>query len=212
MKKIMLLVILIVFTTGCTNINDSELLDIVNTVQTSNLKLSNQYRKGYKFYLPVGLSLLETEGFNEVIIKKDIKYYMYTDVVSYYNKIKKDYKINNDAFISKDISYKNKNGYLEVNQVNDKYLIEIMYNYAKIELMVDYDYLEEAIANSIIVLSTIKYKDDIISNMMGEDILNFNEEQLNIFETAGSESKYLEYIEEYDTYEGPEVPDLDLIN
>ena len=154
----------------------------------------------------------KTEDFNEIIVNKNIKYYLYVDIVSYYNKIEKDYKINDKAFISEDISNNDKKGYLEVNQKNDKYLIEIMYNYAKIELIVNKDNLEEAITNSIIILSTIKYNNDIIENIMGENVLNFNEEQLDIFEAKGSESNFLEYIQEYDAYEGTEIPDLDLIN
>lgn len=212
MKKIILLIILLITATGCIKIKDNDVFKLIHEVQSSKLKLDNQYRKGYKYYLPVGMMVKKTDDFNEIIINKDIKYYMYVDIVSYYNKVKKEYKINEAAFISKDITYNDINGYLEVNQINDKYLIEIMYNYAKIELIVDNKNLEEVITNSIIVLSTIKYNDDIIKNMMGEDILNFNEEQLNIFETTGSESNFLEYIQEYDSYEGPEIPDLDLIN
>ncbi len=212
MKKIILLIILVITTSGCIKINDNDVTFLINEVQNSKLELSNIHRKGYKFYLPVGLSVNRTKGFNEIINNKDIKYYMYVDIVSCFNQVKKDYKINNKAFISKNITHNNINGYLEVNEKNDKYLIEIMYNYAKIELIVNKDNLEEVITNSIIILSTIKYNDDIIKNMMGEDILNFNEEQLNIFETTGSDSNFIEYIQEYDSYEGPEIPDLDLIN
>ncbi|MDD4705751.1 MAG: hypothetical protein PHS24_00855 [Bacilli bacterium] len=212
MKKLILLIILLITASGCIKINDNDISILVKEVQNSKLELSNIHRKGYKFYLPVGLMVNKTKDFNEIMINKDIKYYMYVDLVSYYNKIKKDYKINDQAFISKDISNPDTNGYLEVNQKNDKYLIEIMYNYAKIELIVNKDNLEETITNSMIILSTIKFNDDIIKNMMGENVLNFNEEQLNIFEARGSESNFLEYIQEYDSYEGTEVPDLDLIN
>lgn len=212
MKKIILLIILLITASGCMKIKDNDVFKLIHEVQGSKLKLNNEYRKGYKYYLPVGLMVNKTDDFNEIIINKDIKYYMYVDLVSYYNKINKDYKINDKVFISKDITYKDINGYLEVNEINDKYLIEIMYNYAKIELMVDIKDLEEVITNSIIILSTIKYNDDIIKNMMGEDILNFNEEQLNIFETTSSDSNFIEYIQEYDSYEGPEIPDIDLIN
>ncbi|MDD2409720.1 MAG: hypothetical protein PHD03_03270 [Bacilli bacterium] len=212
MKKLILFIILLITTSGCIKINDNDISILVEEVQNSKFELSNVHRKGYKYYLPVGLMVNKTEDFNEIIINKNIKYYMYVDIVSYYNKIKKDYKINDEAFISKNILNNDINGYLEVNQKNNKYLIEIMYNYAKIELIVNKDNLKEVITNSIIILSTIKYNDDIIKNMMGENVLNFNEEQLNIFEAKGSESNFLEYIQEYDSYKGTEIPDLDLIN
>lgn len=212
MKKILLIIVLLITASGCVKINDNDISILVNEVQNNKLELSNIHRQGYKYYLPVGLMVNKTEDFNEIIVNKNIKYYLYVDIVSYYNKIEKDYKINDKAFISEDISNNDKKGYLEVNQKNDKYLIEIMYNYAKIELIVNKDNLEEAITNSIIILSTIKYNNDIIENIMGENVLNFNEEQLDIFEAKGSESNFLEYIQEYDAYEGTEIPDLDLIN
>ncbi len=212
MKKILLIIVLLITASGCVKINDNDISILVNEVQNSKLELSNIHRQGYKYYLPVGLMVNKTEDFNEIIVNKNIKYYLYVDIVSYYNKIEKDYKINDKAFISEDISNNDKKGYLEVNQKNDKYLIEIMYNYAKIELIVNKDNLEEAITNSIIILSTIKYNNDIIENIMGENVLNFNEEQLDIFEAKGSESNFLEYSQEYDAYEGTEIPDLDLIN
>ena len=41
--------------------------------------------------------------------------------------------------------------------------------------------INEAINNSIIILSTIKYNDDIIKNIIGDNDLNNQEEVLNIF-------------------------------
>ena len=65
--------------------------------------------------------------------------------------------------------------------------------------------------------SDSKYKNlinEIIKNMMGEDILNFSEEEFNIFETEASDSNFLEYVQEYDNYEADteDIPDYDLIN
>ena len=212
MKKILIALSILFLLTGCNNIKNTEIEELVSIVRESKLKLSNQYRKGYKFYLPSDLQLKEIDGFNEIVTNGEYKYYMYVDLVSYYNNIKKEYKVNENCYISKIITYNEVDGYLEVNEKNDKYLIEIMYNYAKIELIVDKDYLKEAVTNSMIVLSTIKYNNDIIKNMMGEDILQFNEEHLNIFETNGGESNFLEYVQEYDAYEGEVIPDTDLIN
>jgi hypothetical protein len=91
-----------------------------------------------------------------------------------------------------------------------------MYNYAKIEVIVDKDDINKAVTNSLIVLSTIKYNKDIIKNMMDEDILSFNEETFSIFNTNGKDSNFLEYVQEYGNYEGTddndEVHDYDLVN
>ena len=211
MKKLLILITILGLFTGCTNINKADIDDLISEVQKSDSKLANQYRTGYKYYLAANLNIKETDNFNEIILYKDYKYYMYVDIVSYYEKIDFTYEENNTSYISKNITYKNKLGYLEVNVKNDKYLIEIMYNYAKIEVIVDEEDLNEAIVNSLLILSTIKYNNDIIGKMMGDDALNFAEEQLNIFKTNKGESNFLEYVEEYDTYDGVDVPDLDKI-
>ena len=87
-----------------------------------------------------------------------------------------------------------------------------MYNYAKIEVMVDKDMINETIANSLIILSSIKYNDDIINNLMGKNILNYREETFTIFDKEKNDSDFLEVIQEYDKYNEPKIPDYDLIN
>ena len=211
MKKILLILALCLLLTGCTNISKSDEDKLINEIVESKLDLTNTYRTGYKYYLPPNLVSREVNELNEKITSKGYKYYLYVDLVSYYNNIKKEYTLNENSYLSKVINYQDKDGYLEVNLQNDKYLIEIMYNYAKIELIVDINYLKEGIVNSLVILSTIKYNDDIIQNMMGEDILDFNEEALNIFEVRGRDSNYVEYVQEYDKYDD-DIPDPDLIN
>lgn len=211
MKKIILILALCLLLTGCTNISKSDEDKLINEIIESKLDLTNTYRTGYKYYLPPNLVAREVKGLNEKITSKSYKYYLYVDLVSYYNKIKEEYTLNEKSYLSKIINYQDKDGYLEVNLQNDKYLIEIMYNYAKIELIVDIDYLKEGIVNSLVILSTIKYNDDIVENMLGDDILDFNEETLNIFEVRGRDSNYVEYVQEYDKYED-DIPDPDLIN
>jgi hypothetical protein len=216
MKKIIILILSLFCLCGCTNINKSDIPTLVNQTITSNLKLSNQYRKGYKYYLPHDLSVYDIKNLNEVLQDDNYKYYMYVDLISYYNKVINDYEVNKSAYYSQSILYNNKFGYLEINVKNDKYLIEIMYNYAKIEVIVDKDDINKAVTNSLIVLSTIKYNKDIIKNMMDEDILSFNEETFSIFNTNGKDSNFLEYVQEYGNYEGTddndEVHDYDLVN
>ena len=213
MKKFFILIIIIISLCGCKNINNKNIEDLMADLSVSNNKGINQYRTGYKYYLPSNLSSISSKGLNEVLFNGKDKYYLYVDLVSYYEKNDFEYKESQEVYYSKILSNNDKKGILEINVKNDKYLIEIIYNYAKIEVIVDEDNINEAIINSFVVLSSIEYQDDIIQNIMGEDILNYSEEKFNIFETVTKDSNFLEYIQEYDNYEGSiDIPDYDLIN
>lgn len=211
MKKIILIIIILVFTAGCTNINKLSYDDIVNNITTISTK-DNIYRTGYSYYLPRGMKVADSTLYNEVIEDANSKYYLYVDVVSLYKKITKEYEINNNAIYSSKINYNDKFGYVEVNLLkNDKYLVEIMYNYAKIEVIVDKSKCKEAMLSIINILKSVEYNDSIIANLMGDDILNFNEEEFNIFNTKGSESNYLTVDNDYKE-EAEKIFDPDLIN
>ena len=211
MKKIILIIIILVSVAGCTNINKLSYDDIVNNITTISTK-DNIYRTGYSYYLPRGMKVADSTLYNEVIEDANSNYYLYVDVVSFYKKITKDYEINNNAIYSSKISYNDKFGYVEVNLLkNDKYLVEIMYNYAKIEVIVDKSKCKEAMLSIINILKSVEYNDSIIANLMGDDILNFNEEEFNIFNTKGSESNYLTVDNDYKEEE-EKIFDPDLIN
>ncbi len=212
MKKIILLTILLISLTGCVNINSTSIENLVSTIKQSKLSLTNEYRNGFTYYLPVNMNVLSSDKANEVLTDGNYNYYLYADMISFYNKTSFDYKENKTSYKSLNLKDDKASGYLEINQKNDKYLIEIMYNYAKIEVMVDKDKINEAISNSLIVISSIKFNKDIIENMLGKNVLSFSEEEFNIFETNSSTSNFLEIEKEFDTYEGDDIPDYDLVN
>ncbi len=212
MKKIILLTILLISLTGCVNINNTSIENLVSTIKRSKLSLTNEYRNGFTYYLPVNMNVLSSDKANEVLTDGNYNYYLYADMISFYNKTSFDYKENKTSYKSLNLKDDKASGYLEINQKNDKYLIEIMYNYAKIEVMVDKDKINEAISNSLIVISSIKFNKDIIENMLGKNVLSFSEEEFNIFETNSSTSNFLEIEKEFDTYEGDDIPDYDLVN
>lgn len=212
MKKIIILILSITLLCGCTKIDNNNIEQIINKIISSKSNNANEYKNGYKFYLPSNLMIDKINERNIVFRENGLKYYMFVDIVSYYHKVENSYKIKDNAYMSKLINYDNKSGYIEINLKNDKYLIEIMYNYAKIEVMVDKDMINETIANSLIILSSIKYNDDIIDNLMGENILNYREETFTIFDKEKNDSDFLEVIQEYDKYNEPKIPDYDLIN
>lgn len=215
MKKILLILSFLFITVGCTNINEIDYKDNIEEVIKENKtnKIYNQYRKGYKYYLPKYMNIKNDIDFNEKINSNNYTYYLYVDVISYYNKTKKTYD-NNASYISYNFQNGDNYGYLEVNNIdNDKYLVEIIYNYAKIEVKVNEMDINEAINNSIILLSTIKYDDEIIKNLVEDNNINNKEEKLDIFGKESDKDNFLKVVEEYDNYENNEdIPDYDKIN
>lgn len=211
MKKI-LIIICLLFITGCSDIRKQSYDDIINNIATRANK-DNVYRTGYSYYLPRGMQVADSTLYNEAITDARYKYYLYVDIVSYYKKVTKDYSVNDNALVSKKLDYDGKFGYVEVNLLkNDKYLVEIMYNYAKIEVIVDKSNLNEAMLSIINILKSVEYNDSIIANLMGDDVLNFSEEEFNIFNTKGSESSYLTVDKDASKEEDTKIPDPDLIN
>ena len=211
MKKI-LIIICLLFITGCSDIRKQSYDDIINNITTRANK-DSVYRTGYSYYLPRGMRVADSTLYNEAITDARYKYYLYVDIVSYYKKVTKDYNVNGNALVSKKLDYDGKFGYVEVNLLkNDKYLVEIMYNYAKIEVIVDKRYCNEAMLSIINILKSVEYNDSIIANLMGDDILNFSEEEFNIFNTKGSESNYLTVDKDASKEEDTKIPDPDLIN
>jgi hypothetical protein len=198
---------------GCVNINKSSIEEILTDSLSSELNFYNTQREGYKYYIPKGIKALTKNDYNEILADDTYKYYMYVDVLSYYNQVSFDYIKRTDVYYSNVIKYEDKFGYLEIKSFeNEKYLIEIMYNYAKIEVMVEQKDINKTIAYAISILSSIEYNDNVLENLLGDNKANFGSEEFNIFETAETESNYLNYVEKYDNYESDETYDDDFIN
>ncbi len=207
-RKILLIVISILLVSGCSTVNRMSYQEIINKTKSSN-SLSNVTRRGYKYYIPKGIKLINNKDFNEILMDQDNVYYLYVDVVSYYNNVKFDYKINKNAYYSQKLD----NGYLEINKTEDnKYLIEIMDNYAKIEVIVNEKNIKKALTYSNILISSVDYKYDVLDNMMKDDSFNTSEIEFNIFKTVASDSDFATYEEQYGQYnENDDVKDSDLI-
>ncbi len=210
MKKIILILAVIILT-GCTSIDNISYDEIISEIVSSKYEIYNENRSGYKYYTPSNISSNDTIDYNEILEDDSYRYYFYVDVVSYYNRVIESYEVDNNAFYSKAINYQDKFGYIEINEVsNNKYLLEIMYNYAKIEVIVDKYDLPKAISNSLIILSSVKYNSEILETIVGENILTSKEIEFNIFETKKTESNFLE-VEANNIYV-EEENDPDLIN
>lgn len=212
MKKKVFVLLALLLLTGCSSIQNTDVSNIVENGINTKLKLANQYRSGYKYYLPKGLRIIDKADYNEKLKSGDYTYYLYVDAVSYYNKVIESYKVKDNAYYSQKIDNKDKYGYLEVNKTEqNKYLVEIMYNYAKIEVIVREKDINVAIANAISVLSSVEYNDTILSKLVGEETSSFNELEYDIFTTV-NDSSYLQYKKEEDEKYEEEIHDGDLVN
>ena len=74
MKKILIIIMLLFITTGCTvvKIDDSSVDNITNVVLSKNNKLYNRIGKGYKYYRPRGVSYIDTNELNDILDRKSV--------------------------------------------------------------------------------------------------------------------------------------------
>ena len=213
MKKIVLLFVALFLVSGCSSLQNESLDSILKMGVESNISITNTYRTGYKYYLPKGMKNITNQDYNEVIYSDQQPFYLYVDVVSYFNHVQYQYKESNQYYFSRTIQYKDFYGYLQIKNLgNDKYFVEIMYNYAKIEVIVAEKDIKKSVAYAIAILQSVTYNDTVLGSLMGDNVLNSNELEFDIFETAKSESNYLEMVEQYDQYtDSNDVPDMDFI-
>ena len=212
MKKIIIIIGLLLALTGCTNIKDLSYEQIATNFAIESPRV-NEFRTGYKYYLPRGMQVQDSTIFNEVLDDGRYNYYLYVDAVSYINKVKYEYEKNNTSEFSASITNDDKFGYIEVNlRENDKYLVEIMYNYAKIEVIVDKNDIKLSMISAISILRSIEYNDSIIANLLEDNVLNFAEEEMDIFNTGGENNESV--LVDPDDYRPAQevVPDTDYLN
>ena len=199
MKKIIFLLSLITLFTGCNieRLDDKKLDDIVSIALDKKTSISNIDAKGYKYYIPRGMKIANKEGNNTKINYNGDTLYLYVDVVSYYHKIEKEHIKNEENYFYKSLEINGKIGSIEINKKDDKYFIEMVYNYAKIEGYVQEKNLGIAVANSLYILNSISYNDQILETLIGENILVYQEEQFNIFDSRSNDGNWLEYDKNY---------------
>lgn len=203
MKKIGIIIsVVLLLSTGCTavRIDTNNIDNIVSVVLSKNNTLYNRIGKGYKYYIPRGVSYIDTNELNDKLYSNGNYYYLYIDAVNYFYKNQINYVENKDAYYSRKIDGE-KNGYLEITESDGKYLIKFVYNYARIEALVEKDYINEVVLNSSYILSTVKFNDNIIELMLNEEYFTNKEEKYEEFnkiqnEEEVEEKNVLEYNEE----------------
>jgi len=185
MKRILVLVLTLVCLTGCVVIQDVDLDTIINeTVGSKYNNLYNHVGRGYKYYLPQTLKSKTTDNLNEIIRSKKCDYYLYVDLISYYNKVEFDRKEDNRNYFSKIIEKDGKKGIVNIiANADDKFLVKVEFNYAFVEVITNKEELNKTVANAIIIVTSMNYQDDVIEKLLEEGSLSSIAETVNIFDS-----------------------------
>lgn len=195
MQKKLLPLLIILLLTGCSKINTEtkDYNELVNSILIFNNHNVNTASVGYKYYIPIGVNLVYDSEFNKEFKIKDTKMILYVDIISYFYKNSNyDTDYNNSYYFSKI-----NDGYICIDKNDEDYYLKIMYNYAKIEAHVKEENLTEIIAYSTIILNSITYNDNLISNLIEKSISLGNEINYEIKKPDDSESKFSQYLQEY---------------
>ena len=198
MKKIIFLGLLTLILTGCTvvRIDTTSIDNIINVILSKENTLYNRVGRGYKYYVPRGVTYIDSSGTNDKLYSNGVYYYLYLDEISYFYKKTNNYKVDNSKYYSKKIKNGDKKGYLEITKKNDLYLIEFVYNYAKIEALVPKEDINDTVLNCSYILSTIKYSSNIIKLSLEDDFLKNKEEEYDVFSSKrNNDDNFLRYEE-----------------
>lgn len=199
MKKIILLGLVTLILTGCTivRIDTTSIDNILNVVLSKENTLYNRVGRGYKYYVPRGVTYIDSSGSNDKLYSNGVYYYLYLDEISYYYQKTLDYKVDNSKYYSRKIDNDGNLGYLEITKQDDFYLIEFVYNYAKIEALVPEEDINDTVLNSTYILSTIKYNSNIVKLSLEDNFLQNKEGKYDVFSAKKQDDdSFLRYEEE----------------
>ena len=197
MKKKVLLIILMFLITGCTivRIDTTSIDNIVSVILSKDNTLYNRIGIGYKYYVPRGVTYIDSTDTNDRLYSNGIYYYLYLNELSYYYQSSIKYKEDISKYYSKKIKNGKKNGYLEITQQDNLYLVKFVYNYASIEALVPKEDIENTVLNASYILSTIKYNRNIIKLSLSDDFLK-QEEKYEEFASKKDSTSFLKYEKE----------------
>ena len=190
MKKWICL-LLMIFLTGCSvvRINTSNIDTIVDVVLSKQNKMYNVEGIGYQYYIPRGVTHIETDEQVEKLYCNGDYYYLYVDTVSYYYKTLQKHNKLDDAYYYKRID-NNGRGYLEITKRDNLYYIDFYYNYARIESAVTKEKLNQAILNSSYILSTVKYHKKIVNLLLDDEYFTNKAGKYKLFNNATKSNKF----------------------
>ena len=203
MKKIVILLsVVMLLVTGCsvTKLDSNDIGKNMRTILSHNNKLYNVYYDGYKYYLPKGISFITKDDFNAVLSDSyGNKYYMFVDAISYYHKVENNYKVNSNSHYSKKLEFNNKTGYIQIDEVKDKFFIQYVFNYVKIEAFIEKKELTNCINNMSYVLKSVKFNRTVLESLIGENVLDYQEENFSLFKADSSSESFMDIVERTET-------------
>ena len=196
MAKKKLIICLLFLLLGCKRIdNNNNYIEYVYNC-LNNTNITNNVSKGYKYYVPKGIKKIHDYDYNQVFLNKETKIYLYVDIISYfYNKELVLEKKDNSYYYQE--FKNNKNGYIQIEIVDDKYYTTIIYNYAKIEFLSNKDDLSKNITLSTIILNSIKYNNSIIEKILEGNLGEFSEFNYELDKPENASSNFSQILEEY---------------
>lgn len=206
MKKLFVVFSAMLLLTGCTivRIDTQNIENTINVILSKDNELYNQVGKGYKYYVPRGVTYIDTNELNEKLYSDGTYYYLYIDAISYYYKTKNKYKIDETAYYSKKLEFGDKTGYIEIHKQGNQYFVEFMYNYAKIEALVNKSELNQTILNASYILSTVKFNNKVIKLMLNDNYFTQKEEKYDIFSSkkkTENSDNFLQYKDDVESLE-----------
>lgn len=205
MKKIIILTLILTLLSACSfkRVDNDSYEDIIKTYIEGNPEKVNQYFGAYKFYLPDGVIIKDKVDNNLHFAFAGESMYMYLDVISHYEKAEDnfEYKLDNGYYL--DLQYQDKKGSFTLQQQEDKYYYIYSYNYAKIEGYCKTERINECLINSSKILVSLKYDDKVIESLIGEDQVEFQEKNIDIFkQQQGQSEDVLSYDQSNNVTEG----------
>ncbi len=201
-KKVIILILMIFLLTGCVKLNHNP-DDIISSVMSSKISSSNTVSSGYKFFKPLGVRQISDNDYNQIFNINGYDIYLYVDIISYYYKNILNYEDTNSYnYFYKRFNYNDIDGYVAINKNDSDYFVKVVYNYSKIEFYVDEENLDVSLAKSLIILNSIQYNDNLITNMIASNINSSMDITYQLEGPKGDGSSFSKYLNEY-------VPDDD---
>ena len=192
MKKI-LIILLLLSLTGCSivRIDVSSIDNTVDVILSKKNTLYNEDGQGYKYYIPNGVTHIDTNALMHTLYYNGEYLYLYVDIVSYYYKNDINYKKSNNSYFYKKINNGKQKGYVEVTQQDNLYYVNFYYNYARIEALVTKENLNTTIMNASYILSTINYNKKLIKTMLDEEYFTNKTGKYDLYKTNEKTEKFV---------------------
>lgn len=205
-KRFILFIVIALILTGCTKI-DNNIGNIVNATMRKEIGNVNTVSTSYQLYVPIGVIQLVDNEYNQKFKIGNTHVYLYVDTISYYYRNSLNYKSTgyyNHYY--KEISLNNKIGYVGVNKLDDgSFFVEIVYNYSKMEFYTTEEDLPIVMANSLIIINSIKYNDSLIKMEFDEMNSDGREVIYELDKPEDSESTFDQFLQEYVEEEKTEI-------